>query len=79
MDTWVFPHLFRLNKSTGAPPDFFCMCLLIFVKICFNTFLFPATEGQNWGFPTYNWDEMAKDGYLWWKSRLTHMSQYFHA
>lgn len=21
-------------------------------------------DGQNWGFPTYNWEEMAKDGYF---------------
>lgn len=35
--------------------------------------------GQNWGFPTYNWEEMAKDGYLWWRRRLGAMAQYFHA
>ncbi|MBR2082831.1 MAG: 4-alpha-glucanotransferase [Elusimicrobiaceae bacterium] len=39
---------------------------------------FSAT-GQNWGFPTYNWDEMAKDGYRWWMRRFTHMSAYFDA
>ncbi len=38
-----------------------------------------ATEGQNWGFPTYNWDAMAKDNYKWWRERLTHMSRYFDA
>lgn len=38
-----------------------------------------AVRGQNWGFPTYNWDEMAKDGYLWWRQRLAHMSRYFDA
>lgn len=38
-----------------------------------------AREGQNWGFPTYNWDYMAKDNYLWWKSRLKSMEQYFDA
>ena len=38
-----------------------------------------STEGQNWGFPTYNWEEMSKDGYSWWKDRLTKMSQYFDA
>ncbi|KAK9824488.1 hypothetical protein WJX72_010729 [[Myrmecia] bisecta] len=36
-------------------------------------------NGQNWGFPTYNWEEMSKDGYAWWRQRLTHMAQYFHA
>jgi 4-alpha-glucanotransferase len=38
-----------------------------------------AVKGQNWGFPTYNWDAMAKDGYAWWASRLTHLSRYFDA
>ena len=38
-----------------------------------------STDGQNWGFPTYNWDEMAKDGYAWWKARLRKMSEYFDA
>ena len=38
-----------------------------------------ATEGQNWGFPTYNWEMMGKDDYRWWKERLTQMSRYFDA
>ena len=40
---------------------------------------FFSADGQNWGFPTYNWDEMAKDGYLWWKRRMQNMAQYFSA
>ncbi len=40
---------------------------------------FFATEGQNWGFPTYNWDAMARDGYAWWKDRFAKMGQYFDA
>jgi 4-alpha-glucanotransferase len=28
-------------------------------------------SGQNWGFPTYNWEEMSKDNYAWWRARLT--------
>lgn len=35
--------------------------------------------GQNWGFPTYNWDEMAKDGFNWWRNRFRKMSEYFDA
>ena len=35
--------------------------------------------GQNWGFPTYNWDEMAKDGYQWWTKRFRKMADYFDA
>ena len=35
--------------------------------------------GQNWGFPTYDWERMAADGYLWWKQRLGGMARYFRA
>ena len=35
--------------------------------------------GQNWGFPTYNWEEMAKDGYRWWLKRFRKMADYFDA
>ncbi|MBK9291411.1 MAG: 4-alpha-glucanotransferase [Bacteroidetes bacterium] len=38
-----------------------------------------AIMGQNWGFPTYNWDVMAADGYAWWKKRLAMMEKYFDA
>lgn len=38
-----------------------------------------ATDGQNWGFPTYNWEEMAKDDFCWWKRRLSKMAEYFDA
>ena len=38
-----------------------------------------STTGQNWGFPTYNWEAMAQDGYQWWQRRLTKMAQYFDA
>lgn len=61
VDTWVYPNLFRMNTSTGAPPDYF------------------DKNGQNWGFPTYNWEEMSKDNYAWWRTRLTQMAKYFTA
>ncbi|MDE7125276.1 MAG: 4-alpha-glucanotransferase, partial [Muribaculaceae bacterium] len=35
--------------------------------------------GQNWGFPTYNWDEMSRDGFAWWKARFRKMAEYFDA
>lgn len=38
-----------------------------------------AEEGQNWGFPTYNWERMAEDGYAWWRARLRHQERYFSA
>lgn len=36
-----------------------------------------SITGQNWGFPTYNWEEMAKDNYSWWRERMVKMSDYF--
>ena len=38
-----------------------------------------SAEGQNWGFPSYNWEAMAKDGYAWWQRRLQVMARYFDA
>lgn len=35
--------------------------------------------GQNWGFPTYNWEAMAEDGFQWWKDRFNKMAEYFDA
>lgn len=40
---------------------------------------FFSADGQNWGFPTYNWEEMSKNDYAWWKARLRKMSRYFDA
>lgn len=38
-----------------------------------------AVHGQNWGFPTYNWERMHEDGFAWWKQRFEQMSYYFDA
>ena len=35
--------------------------------------------GQNWGFPIYNWVNLKATGYRWWKERLHHAAQYYHA
>jgi len=36
-----------------------------------------AIKGQNWGFPTYNWEKMKADGFAWWKQRFEQMTAYF--
>ncbi len=61
VDAWLYPELFNLDASAGAPPDDF------------------AVNGQNWGFPTYNWEAMARDNFQWWKNRFRHMARYFDA
>lgn len=34
-------------------------------------------EGQDWGFPLYNWSEMEKERYAWWGARLQAAAQYY--
>ena len=38
-----------------------------------------SVNGQNWGFPTYNWFEMLKDDCQWWTRRFQNMSKFFDA
>lgn len=38
-----------------------------------------SANGQNWGFPTYNWFEMLKDGCQWWNRRFQNMARFFDA
>lgn len=38
-----------------------------------------SDAGQNWGFPTYNWEVMEKDGFAWWRQRMTQLAEYFDA
>ena len=61
VDAAVYPELFNLDASAGAPPDDF------------------SISGQNWGFPTYNWDKMAEDNFGWWQARFRKMQDYFDA
>lgn len=38
-----------------------------------------SRAGQNWGFPTYNWQAMKEEGYAWWINRFRKMADYFDA
>lgn len=35
-----------------------------------------SETGQRWGNPLYKWEEMRRDGFSWWRSRLRHMLKY---
>ncbi len=37
-----------------------------------------AEKGQYWGFPPYDWEEIEKSGYEWWKQRLQAASELYH-
>ena len=38
-----------------------------------------SPDGQNWGFPIYNWEEQEKDNFAWWKKRLALAGKYYQA
>jgi len=38
-----------------------------------------SPEGQNWGFPIYNWEAQEKDNFSWWKKRLAVAEKYYQA
>ena len=38
-----------------------------------------SPEGQNWGFPLYNWEAQEKDDYAWWRQRLAVAGKYYQA
>lgn len=38
-----------------------------------------AADGQNWGFPTYDWTAMQAEDFRWWRQRFEQQARYFHA
>jgi 4-alpha-glucanotransferase len=38
-----------------------------------------SPDGQNWGFPIYDWAAQKNDGYSWWKKRLREAEKYYGA
>jgi len=38
-----------------------------------------SPDGQNWGFPIYNWESQEKDNFTWWKQRLAVAEKYYKA
>ncbi len=37
-----------------------------------------SVDGQNWGFPLYDWNALAQRNYRWWVERLQWASRYYH-
>ena len=37
----------------------------------------PNPVGQNWGFPTYNWKNLKKCDYSWWRERLKQSAKFY--
>ncbi|MDR2144192.1 MAG: 4-alpha-glucanotransferase [Treponema sp.] len=38
-----------------------------------------SPDGQNWGFPIYDWEAQEKDNYAWWRKRLAAAGRYYQA
>lgn len=37
-----------------------------------------SQEGQNWGFPLFNWEAMRQEDYLFWRERLRYATHFYH-
>lgn len=57
-DVWANPALFALDAA-GNP-----------AKVAGVPPDYFSATGQLWGNPQYNWEEMSKDDYQWWRRRL---------
>lgn len=64
-DTWGNPQYFMLNRD-NVPTSIAGVPPDYFCE-----------DGQKWGNPLYNWEEMKKDGYKWWCDRISHMLTIF--
>lgn len=58
-DVWAHPELFKLDENL-AP-----------VKVAGVPPDYFSETGQLWGNPIYDWEAHEKDGYSWWKKRLS--------
>jgi 4-alpha-glucanotransferase len=66
-DVWAGRANFDLDWSGGAPPEKF-----------FQTDPFTEKWGQNWGAPLYDWDEMRRRDFDWWRARAGLARKVFH-
>ncbi|MCX2575168.1 malto-oligosyltrehalose synthase [Pedobacter sandarakinus] len=58
VEVWCEPKMFKIDKNL-AP-----------LKIAGVPPDYFNEEGQLWGMPIYNWDQMKDDGFKWWVERL---------
>ncbi len=65
-DVWASKELFQIDPDTGIPTGVAGVPPDYF-----------AEEGQLWGNPLYDWDQMQNTGYQWWRERLEHAFSMF--
>ncbi len=66
-DVWTRPELFQLGA--GLKP----------VAVAGVPPDYFSSTGQLWGNPLYRWDEMAKDGFSWWRARMAGAARIYDA
>lgn len=66
-DYFAAPQIFEKGWSGGAPPEPY-----------FKDDPFTQKWGQNWGIPVYDWAEMEKDDFAWWRQRVGGVRDLFH-
>ncbi|MFK7911427.1 MAG: 4-alpha-glucanotransferase [Akkermansiaceae bacterium] len=66
-DVFFESRWFDLTLSGGSPPE-----------TVFKDDAFACQWGQNWGIPLYNWDELEKHDYSWWRRRIEKLTDVFH-
>jgi 4-alpha-glucanotransferase len=66
-DVFGGPARFHLDWSGGAPPEPY-----------FKDDAFTQKWGQNWGIPLYNWEEMRRHHFDWWRQRVDGVKEIFH-
>lgn len=64
-DVWAEPNLFQIDEN----------CDFTHVAGCPPDAF--TEDGQLWGNPLYDWDEMKKTDYKWWKKRIAHTTKMF--
>ncbi len=64
-DVWSQPHLFQLDQHKN--PSYVAGV----PPDCFSK------QGQLWGNPLYNWDDMKNDHFRWWIKRLEMITRHF--
>jgi malto-oligosyltrehalose synthase/4-alpha-glucanotransferase len=58
VDVWTNPHLFKLDSERNM------LAVAGVPPDYFNS------NGQLWGMPVYNWEELESDGFQWWIQRI---------
>jgi len=64
-DVWENPSEYLLDEK-------FCPTLVAGVPPDYF-----SPEGQLWGNPLYNWEKMEKNGFAWWRDRVSFMCELF--